>query len=75
MKQALIRFLLRLLGAPVPRLPDLPIFAIVLAGERVADVTTNRNRAIACAREASARGEAVTLWRYEAATRERFELP
>lgn len=73
MRKALVRFLLRLLGVPTTVLPEFPIYAIVLRGERVADVTTNRNRAVALARESSARGELVSLWRYGAISAERFE--
>lgn len=64
MKQALIRFLLRLLGVHVGLIPKLPIYAIIIGRERVADVTTNRNRAIAIAREQTAKGNVTLVWQY-----------
>lgn len=66
MKGALIRLLLRWLGVPVSKLPELPIYVMVVGGERVADVTTNLNRAIAFAREKVAQDEDIKVWRYVA---------
>lgn len=51
MRQALIRWLLRLLGAPSPILQDFTIYALVTPGERLAEVTTNLYRARALAIE------------------------
>lgn len=55
MKKAIIRFLLRLLGAPQPILPDFTVYALVTPGERLAEVTTNLYRARAIALELSAK--------------------
>lgn len=55
MKQALIRWLLRQLGAPVPILQDFTVYALVTPGERLAEVTTNLYRARAIAIELSAK--------------------
>ncbi len=73
MKQWLIRLLLRWLGVPTEKLPELPIFAVVIDGERVADVTTNRNRAIALCRETE-ENHHVKLWRYAAVAQEKFRI-
>jgi len=73
-KQRLIRLLLRWLGVPVPKLPDLPIFVVVIDGQRVADVTTNRNRAIALCRQTDANSQHVRLWRYGAIASEKFSV-
>lgn len=55
MKDKLIRWLLRLLGAPRPLLPDFTVYALVTPGDRLAEVTTNLYRARAIAIELSAK--------------------
>lgn len=62
MKAALIRLLLKWLGAPVPLVPDFYFYALVQPGQRIADVTTNRYRARAIALERQAKGEAISIW-------------
>lgn len=62
MKAALIRLLLKWLGAPVPHVPDFYFYALVHPGQRVADVTTNRFRARAIALELQAKGDTVAIW-------------
>ncbi len=64
MKQALIRFLLRLLGVHVGPVPKLPVYVIIAEGERVADVTTNRFRALTIAKEQTLKGVNTDVWRY-----------
>jgi hypothetical protein len=55
MRDRLIRWLLRLLGAPRPLLPDFTVYALVTPGDRLAEVTTNLFRARAMAIELSAK--------------------
>jgi len=61
-RAALIRLLLKWLGAPVPVVPDFYFYALVRPGQRIAEVTTNRNRARAIALELQALGEPISLW-------------
>lgn len=63
MKRALIRLLLRWLGVPVPIMPNFYFYAIVKGGDRIADVTTNPNRARASARHSRAVGNDVRVFR------------
>lgn len=63
MKQWLIRFLLRMLGVNVSSFPELNFFVVVESGERVADVTMNKNRAVAVLKERQAQGNLVALYR------------
>ncbi len=63
MRLRLIRFLLRLLGHHEPVMPDLVFYAVVEPGNRIADVTTNLNRARAIGRESWAKGTPVTVLR------------
>jgi hypothetical protein len=59
MRDRLIRWLLRLLGAPRPLLPDFTVYALVTPGDRLAEVTTNLFRARAMAIELSAKKQTV----------------
>lgn len=63
MKHALIRWLLKLLGHPVPVLPEFQIFALVSDGERLAEVTTNQNRARAIQLQSCANGITLRVFR------------
>jgi hypothetical protein len=72
LKLWLIRFLLRLLGAPQPLLPNMRIYALVVPGERVAEVTTNLFRARAMAIEMRAKREQVKVLRFVPVTEERL---
>ena len=76
MKRWIIVWLLRKLGATQKvrsyGLPDMPVYAIVVEGSRLADVTANRMRGIALARHEHANGKSVILCRYEATTEETF---
>ncbi len=76
MKRWLIRFLLRQLGVRPRSIPEghgFPIFAVVCPGNRIAEVTMNRHRAVALAREEAAKRDGVALWRYEPVEWERFQ--
>lgn len=63
MRFRLIRLLLRLLGHHEPVMPDMVFYAVVEPGNRIADVTTNLNRARAIGREARAKGTPVKVLR------------
>jgi hypothetical protein len=55
------------------RAAELPIYAVVVAGERLGEVTTNRNRAVAVAREQHAKRKLVEVWEYRATERVKFQ--
>lgn len=73
MKQWLIRLLLRMLGVNVSRFPELNFFVLLEKGERVADVTTNKNRAVAILKEQRFKSPSLKLYRAQIV--ERVELP
>jgi hypothetical protein len=62
MKRRLVLWLLRLLGEPTPLHERFSFYALVTPGERIADVTTNFNRARALTLEATAKGQTVDVW-------------
>lgn len=73
MRKQFIRWLLGLLGHPVDTLPGLTVYAVAPADERIAQVTTNYNRARALALETRAKeGRAVIVYKCVPISAEKF---